>query len=252
MARRTLLHIGTSGWIYKDWRGTVYPEGLPAARWLSHYATLFGTVEINNTFYRLPAPDTFRGWRRQTSPGFVFAVKASRFITHLKKLKECGEPLARFFAGARELGPHLGPVLFQLPPFFGRDAARLRAFIRDLPAKVRPVFEFRHPSWHVEEIRGILSEAGAGFCIHDMKTLEVPAWVTAPFAYLRFHGPGRKKYHGRYPSEHLRRWADRIAGFRSRGLEVYAYFNNDVRGYAVTNARELRELLDAPRVARAG
>jgi uncharacterized protein YecE (DUF72 family) len=179
-------------------------------------------------------------------------VKASRFLTHLKKLKDPEEPLARFFEGARELGPRLGPVLYQLPPFWGRDVGRLRAFVGALPAGVRHVFEFREPSWFVNEVRDLLAERGAGTCIHDMRGRAWPAWVTGRFAYLRFHGPGERKYHGRYTEEHLRSCAELIRELRASGRDVYAYFNNDYRGHAVTNARQLLAFLAERPSVRAG
>ena len=169
MVAQPALHIGTSGWIYKDWRGRFYPPGVPQHRWFSHYAGTFQTVEINNTFYRLPPPETFRAWRHGAPPGFVFSVKASRFMTHLKKLRDCEEPVARFLEGARELGPHLGPILYQLPPFWKCDADRLRDFVSLLPRDLRHVFEFREPSWYVDDVRAILEQAGVGFCFHDLK-----------------------------------------------------------------------------------
>jgi uncharacterized protein YecE (DUF72 family) len=228
-----LLHVGTSGWNYRGWRGRFYPPGLPPARWLSFYAERFGTVEVNNTFYRLPAPETFSAWARQVPERFLFAVKGNRFITHLKKLKDPRESLERFFAAARRLGATLGPVLWQLPPFLHRDLPRLRDFIVALPPGVRHVFEFRHASWAVEEVRRTLEDAGMIFCVHDLRGQEWPDWVTGPAAYVRFHGPDR------YGAGHIRRAANRIEKWLAADRDVYAYFNNDVDGHAVRNAEEL-------------
>jgi uncharacterized protein YecE (DUF72 family) len=236
-----VIRVGTSGWVYKHWKDAYYPPKLPAARWFSYYAAEFRTVEINNSFYRLPLPETFRKWRDQAPPGFLYAVKGNRFITHIKKLKDPKEPLRRFLTAARELGPALGPILFQLPPSWRLDLERLRAFIGHLPDDLRFVFEFRDPSWIHDDVRRLLDETGMGYCMHDMKGHPWPDWVTGPLAYVRFHGPSEKKYAGDYPTSTLRRWAERLARI---DRDVYAYFNNDVDGHALKNARELIAALD--------
>lgn len=236
--------MGTSGWVYKHWKERYYPRGLPAARWFSHYASEFGTVEINNSFYRLPPPETFRKWRDQAPPGFLYAVKGNRFITHVKKLKDPREPLRRFLSAARELGPALGPILFQLPPSWRLDLQRLRTFVGHLPGDLRFVFEFRDPSWIHDDVRRLLDDAGQGYCMHDMRGHPWPEWVTGPLAYVRFHGPSGKKYAGDYPTSSLHRWAKRLSEIAASGRDVYAYFNNDVDGHALKNARELIAALD--------
>ena len=252
MDQRGQLRIGTSGWVYRHWRGAFYPPDLPAKRWFAFYARHFDTVEVNNTFYRLPPPETFDGWRRQAPPGFVYAVKASRYLTHRKKLKDPDEPLANVLGRARRLRAHRGPVLYQLPPRWRCDLDRLRAFVARPPAGFDHVLEFRDPSWCVEPVRQLLAEAGVSFCIHDLPGFDCPAWVTGPVVYLRFHGPTAVKYAGRCGLAHLHVWAERIREFRRSGRDTYAYFNNDDRGYAVINARELQALLGvAPAVRQA-
>jgi uncharacterized protein YecE (DUF72 family) len=235
--------VGTSGWIYKHWRGIFYPSRLPVKQWFAHYATVFDTVEVNNSFYRLPSEEAFAAWAKQAPPGFLYAVKASRFLTHMKKLKEPEAPLALLLGRARRLGAHLGPILYQLPPHWGCDVARLRAFLPHLPPELSHVLEFRDPSWYTEPVRDALAEHGVCFCIHDLRGAHCPEWLTGPAVYVRFHGPTPSAYAGGYPRPHLRRWAERIAGYLRAGRDVFAYFNNDDAGHAVANARELRELI---------
>lgn len=237
--------VGTSGWNYKHWKGVVYPADLPARRWLAHYAATFDTVEVNNSFYRLPSEATFRDWAGQVPPGFLFAVKASRYLTHMKKLKEPEGPLDLFLGRARGLGERLGPILYQLPPGWHADVGRLRHFLSVLPADPTHVVEFRDSSWYAGEVRSALAERGVGFCIHDLRGEPTPQWLTARAVYVRFHGPTARAYAGRYSPEQLRAWAGRIDGWRRAGHDVYAYFNNDDAGNAFANAGELRSLLGA-------
>ena len=243
MGREGRVRVGTSGWIYKHWKGTVYPAGLPARRWLDYYAGMFDTVELNNSFYRLPSEIAFREWARQAPPGFLFAVKASRYLTHMKKLKDPDEPLANVLGRARILGEHLGPVLYQLPPGWHADVGRLRHVLSILPADLTHVLEFRDPTWYADEVRAALAEHGVGFCVHDLRGEPTPEWVTGPAVYLRLHGPTARAYAGRYSGGQLQSWAERIDGWRRAGHDVYAYFNNDDAGYAVANARGLRAML---------
>jgi len=245
MTKPGQVRIGTSGWIYRHWRGVFYPPVLPTSRWFAHYAQHFDTVEINNTFYRLPSEEAFDTWRRQAPPGFVYAIKASRYLTHRKKLKDAAEPLQNLLGRARRLGPHLGPILYQLPPHWRADPGRLREFLALLPRDLRHVFEFRDPTWCDEAIRALLSEARVGTCLHDMHGFDCPAWVTGRVVYVRFHGPSAVKYAGSYAAAHLRTWAERLRAFQESGHDVYAYFNNDEGGHAVANARELRRLVAA-------
>jgi len=236
------IRIGTSGWVYPHWRDIFYPADLRQADWFSHYASHFDTVEINNTFYRLPSEAAFARWREQAPAGFLYAVKASRYLTHLKKLKEPRVPLQNFFACAAHLGAAFGPVLYQLPPRWQLDLPRLRDFLSALPPGRRHVFEFRDPSWLVEPVYRLLERRGAALCLHDLPPLSVPSRVTAPFVYLRYHGD--RAHAGDYPSAELERQARRIAAWQRAGLDVYAFFNNDVECFAVRNALQLKMLLN--------
>jgi uncharacterized protein YecE (DUF72 family) len=240
-----ILRIGCSGWQYAHWRGDFYPAGLPTTRWLSHYAGAFDTVELNNSFYRLPSPEAFGGWRARTPAGFLFAVKASRFLTHMKKLKDPVDPLARFFDAARELGPKLGPILYQLPPRFPVNLDRLRTFLHALPPGFRHVMEFRDASWYAPEVLAALQSAGVALCLHDMSGSATDRMRVGPFVYVRFHGVTR--YGGRYDDERLAGWADWLAEEHGAGRDVFAYFNNDVGGHAPRDAARLREMMAGPR-----
>jgi uncharacterized protein YecE (DUF72 family) len=238
-----LCRIGTSGLIYPHWRGVFYPPDLPLPHWFGHYAKHFDTVEINYSFYRLPSEAAFDRWREQASGGFIYAVKANRYITHLKHLKNAAKPLARFLSQAQRLGGRLGPILWQLPPNWRANAERLKAFAALLPPDLTHAFEFRDPRWFVQPVRRILEEYGLAFCIFDMPDLPCPFWITGDTVYLRFHGSGLV-YGGRYGQEGLQSWADRIWQWLAGGRTVYAYFNNDAFGYAVEDAQTLRDLLD--------
>jgi uncharacterized protein YecE (DUF72 family) len=228
--------IGTSGWQYRDWRGRLYPPGVPQRRWLEHYAGAFDTVELNNAFYRLPDKDIFERWRDRTPPGFVIAVKASRYLTHIKRLRDPDEPVARLLDRAAGLGPRLGPVLLQLPPTLRADAGLLDACLRAFPGQVRVAVEPRHPSWWVDEIRDLLAERGAALCWADRRGRPVtPLWRTADWGYLRLH-EGTAQPRPRYGSRALRSWAQRLADTWPERADVYAYFNNDPGGAAVVDA----------------
>ncbi len=235
------LRIGTSGWVYPHWRGIFYPPDLPQSRWYTHYAKEFDTVEINYSFYRLPSEAAFDRWREQAPEGFIYAVKANRYITHVKRLKEAAEPLERFLARTRRLGDKLGPILWQLPPRWRANPERLETFAALLPPDLTHAFEFRDPRWFVEPVRRILEQHGLAFCIFDMPGLPCPTWVTSDVVYLRFHGSG-VVYGGRYGREELQPWADRILRWLREDRKVYAYFNNDAFGYALEDARELRKI----------
>jgi uncharacterized protein YecE (DUF72 family) len=202
------IRVGCSGWNYKAWANRFYPAGLPSSRWLSHYVSVFDTVEINNTFYRLPPRETFAGWRRQTPAGFCIAVKASRYLTHLKRLKSPRAPLDRLLRRVQPLGPTLGPVLFQLPPQLHADIPRLRVFLRTLGrqphvAGLRAVLEVRHPSWLVAETYDLLGKAGVALCFHDARPQPVVGPITADFVYVRRHGTSGR-YRGSYTEALLR------------------------------------------------
>jgi uncharacterized protein YecE (DUF72 family) len=237
------VHIGTSGWHYKHWRGLFYPDKLPAKEMLAFYAKHFNTVEINNTFYHLPLPTTFDSWRDNSPKNFLFAVKGSRFITHMKKLKDPVTSSEKFFAGVEKLGRKLGPILFQLPPHWSLNLERLSVFIQALPKEHQYVFEFRDDSWLVEEVFEVLRRWNAAFCIHDLARLQTPLEITADFTYVRFHGPGVAKYRGSYPARTLQEWAERISSWRKDLSAIYLYFNNDIGGHAIENAKTLKQLV---------
>ena len=240
-----LVHIGTSGWHYGHWKGPFYPEDLADDEMLRFCAERFGTVEINNSFYRMPEKKTFAGWRGIVPKGFVFAVKASRYITHMKKLRDAGEPLSRFLDAADELGNKLGPVLFQLPPRWHLNLDRLRAFLALLPkGSHRFAFEFRDPTWFDEEVYSALSASGAAFCIYDLDGVLSPKEITSDFVYIRLHGPGGP-YRGEYGTKVLSEWAKTFASWAGEGKEVYCYFDNDEAGHAPRDASRLVEMMDA-------
>ncbi|MFL5243010.1 MAG: DUF72 domain-containing protein [Gemmataceae bacterium] len=243
MARGSQIRIGTSGWIYRHWRGVFYPEDMPVRRWFAYYSASFDTVEVNNTFYRLPAAEVFDQWQKQAPPGFVYALKASRYLTHQKKLHDPAESLQNILGRARRLGRRMGPVLYQLPPRWHCDLERLRRFIALLPRDLLQAFEFRDLSWYNDAVRALLTEAGMGFCIHDLRGVSSPVWTTGKLVYIRFHGPTEKPYAACYPLAHLRRWAKTIREFHENGHDVFVYFNNDDAGYALKNAQELKGLL---------
>jgi uncharacterized protein YecE (DUF72 family) len=237
------VRIGTSGWVYNHWRGVWYPRDLPQGRWLAFHARRFDTVEVNNSFYRLPSAAAFHAWREQAPPGFVYAVKASRFLTHLKKLKDPEEPLERILTRARHLGSALGPILYQLPPKWTVDLPRLEHFLAILPSEYTHVVEFRDASWLIEDVFRLLERHHVAHCVHDMYPLKVPIRVTAPTAYVRLHGDAI--HGGDYTLATLKAWARRIEAWRNERLQVFVYFNNDFNGYAVSNALTLRRLVGA-------
>jgi uncharacterized protein YecE (DUF72 family) len=237
------VHIGCSGWNYRDWRERVYPKGVPARRWLAHYATLFETVEVNNTFYRLARPAAVANWVAETPPDFVFAVKASRYLTHIKRLADIEEGIKRFYDAIEPLAssPKLGPVLWQFPANFHRDEDRLADALAILPPG-RHCFEFRHESWFTPDVLEILRAYGAALAYGDHPQRPfVPLELTTDWTFLRFHY-GHRGRRGNYSETELAEWADRIRRLRARA-EVYAYFNNDWEGFAVRNGRRLRALL---------
>jgi uncharacterized protein YecE (DUF72 family) len=236
------IRIGCSGWNYRHWRGAFYPEKLPVKRWFEYYAATFDTVEINNSFYRLPPPETFAKWRDQAPAGFCYAVKANRFLTQAKKLKDCAEPLDRMLAAMRSLGDRLGPVLFQLPPRFQINLERLEDFLELLPQDLTSVFEFRDKSWLVDATFQLLERYGACFCAHDMKGSETGRRATGPAAYVRFHGASGK-YWGRYPDGRLQEWADWMAEQAKEGRRVWVFFNNDIHADAIQDALTLRAMI---------
>ena len=236
------VRVGCSGWQYKHWRGDFYPAGLPQSQWFAHYARTFDTVEINNSFYRLPEADTFGKWREQAAPRFLYAVKASRFLTHMKKLKDPEEPIFRFFDRANHLGPRFGPVLYQLPPRWPLNLERLEHFLAALPRRRWQTIEFRETSWYDERVFELLRRYKVALCLHDMQGSATGTMSVGPFIYVRFHH-GTVKYGGRYEDSRLDEWADWLAARSRDGLDVFAYFNNDMGGHAPRDAVRLRERL---------
>ena len=236
------IRVGCSGWNYRHWRALFYPEGLPQRSWFAFYAEHFDTVEINNSFYRLPTAETFEKWRAAAPPGFCYAVKANRFLTQAKKLKDCEEPLQRMMAPFRALGDRLGPILYQLPPNLRLNLERLEDFLKLLPGDVANVFEFREPSWYVPQTFALLDCYGASFCVHDMKGSASERIAVGPIAYVRFHGAAGK-YWGRYRDEALLSWADWLAEQAKAGRPAFAYFNNDIHAHAIHDARTLKAMV---------
>ena len=237
------VRIGCSGWNYPHWRERVYPRGLPARRWLERYAELFDTVEVNTTFYRLPRRESVAAWVEETPPGFLFTVKASRYLTHVKRLADMEQGVARFYERIEPLAvtPKLGPVLWQLPPTFRRDDERLASALERLPAG-RHCFEFRHESWFAPEVSELLREHRAALVIGDHPERPWQAHeLTADWTFIRFHY-GRRGRNGNYSERELEEWARRIEGWRRRH-DVFAYFNNDWEGHAVRNGERLKALL---------
>jgi uncharacterized protein YecE (DUF72 family) len=236
------IWVGTSGYVYRHWRkGVFYPTGLKVRDELAHYAAHFPTVELNNPFYRLPTAEMFARWRTVTPDGFEFAVKASRYITHIKRLRNTEEEIELFLSRARELGPKLGPVLFQLPPNQQVDMPRLLEFLPLLSSGQRWVLEFRHPSWHTPEVYRALAQHEVALCIPVGGGLEPDRVTTAAFSYIRMHRGQEPR--GGFTGEELKGWATRLRALSSVGKDVYIYFNNDWEGFAIRDARVIQKLL---------
>jgi len=238
------INVGTSGWNYEHWKGLFYPKDLAQDAWFDYYQEHFKTVEINNTFYQLPEEETFESWKEQARNEFIYAVKANRYITHMKKLKDPHEPMKNFLSRAEILKENLGPILWQLPPRWHANPERLEDFVQLLPVEIDHVFEFRDPDWFQEKIREILERNEMIFCIHDKEEVGCPNWFTTSTVYLRFHG-SQGDYGGRYGKDALRPWADQIRDWRDGGRSIFAYFNNDESGSALKDVKALLELLEA-------
>lgn len=235
------FRIGTSGWNYGHWKGPFYPENLSTREWLDFYMEKFHTVEINNSFYQLPKKQTFEYWKERSPEDFIFSVKASRYITHMKKLKDPQEPLSNFLKNAEALGAKLGPLLFQLPPRWKFNAERLETFLGTVPDTIRCALEFRDSTWWNEETYRILREYRAAFCIFELAGQHSPKMVTADFVYIRLHGPAGA-YQGQYTDETLSGWAADFKEWDRQGKEVFCYFDNDQYGYAAQDALRLQEM----------
>jgi uncharacterized protein YecE (DUF72 family) len=243
MMMAEMLHVGTSGWHYDHWQGPFYPEDLDSEGWLAYYAGHLTTVELNNSFYKLPEVETLRNWRATTPQGYLFAVKASRYITHMKKLKDPDEPVTQFLGRMDELGEKLGPILFQLPPNWSLNAERMHAFLEALPGGYRFAFEFRDPSWFEARIYEMLAAYNAAFCIYQLAGRLSPREVTADWVYVRLHGPG-DAYQGKYGAETLAGWLGAFSTWIGQGKQVYCYFDNDEAGFAVQNALSLQAMAE--------
>lgn len=243
------IYVGTSGWHYKYWVGNFYPAGTQPKGFTDYYLRFFRTVEINNSFYKLPSPETFANWRASVPDNFIFAVKASRFITHMKKLKDPQQSIIKFFENLRPLSEKTGPILFQLPPAWKVNEERLENLLRVLPPEYRYTFEFRDQTWYTETVLNILKKYNAAFCIYELAGHMSPLEVTADFVYIRLHGPTPAKYQGSYSDETLRNWAEKCLEWQSHEKDVYIYFDNDQLGYAGFNAQRLQELIRAKRPA---
>lgn len=241
-SKRVAIWIGTSGWVYKHWKGIFYPEHLPAAEQLAFYARNFSTVEVNFSFYRLPERSVFEHWKAQTPAGFLFAVKGSRFLTHIKRLKDPEEPLRRLMDRASGLEEKLGPILFQFPHTWAVNIDRLAYFLEALGAYHgwRFAFEFRHESWLTEEVCRLLERADAALCLPVCPGMPLAVRLTAPWTYIRMHHGARDVG---YDDDELKLWARRIRGFRDQGADVYVYFNNDFEAYATRNAERLCKMM---------
>ena len=239
------IRIGCSGWLYRDWRGIVYPQDLAQKGWFAHYAQRFDTVELNTTFYRLPNPEAVERWEEAAPDGFLYALKLGAFGSHRMKLRDAASWLPNHVDRAERLRDHLGPTLIQLPPKWRRNVERLEEFFAAAPASMRWALEIREPSWLHEDVFAVLRSHGAALCVHDL-IADHPFELTTDWTYVRFHGPDalRVKYWGLYGPERLETWAQRLADLVGRGVSVYCYFNNDYQGHAVTDATWLRRRVD--------
>lgn len=237
------IHIGTSGWSYNHWEGVLYPPGAPLRARLDYYIQHFQTVEVNSTFYRWPRESTFQGWRERVPRGFLLTVKAARGLTHGARLLAPERWIERMSVGLGRLGDRRGVLLVQLPPAQEYDHARLAYFLDRIPEWIKVAIEFRHPSWNREEVFVLLERYSAAYCVMSGANLPCILRVTAPFAYLRLHGPADYLYGGSYSDDDLRWWAERIREWEQAGHDVFVYFNNDIDGHAVRNAAMLKQIL---------
>ena len=235
------IHIGTSGFYYNHWIGKFYPEKLKQRGFFEYYLKFFKTLELNSPFYRLPASATFESWKKKVPDDFIFAVKASRYITHIKKLKDTKESVNNFFERVDKLEEKLGVVLFQLPPSLKYNYERIEEFLKILPKGYRMTFEFRNHSWYNEELYDLLAKYNHSFCIYELEYHFSPMVSTADFVYVRLHGP-ETKYSGSYSENTLQLWADKAKNWQKQGKDVYIYFDNDQNAYAAFNAQSLLEM----------
>lgn len=237
------VYIGTSGWHYKHWKGTFYPGKIKNEEQFDFYKNIFASVEINNSFYRLPSLKTFNEWHRSAPPHFVFAVKASRYFTHIKKLNIKKGDLRKFFTRIQHLENTLGPILFQLPPTWKINEERFENFLSQLPAGFCYAFEFRNETWYDHRIYDLLRKYDCAFCIYQLAGHLSPLQITSSFVYIRLHGPTENKYQGSYSAKQLERWSNKCRQWQDEGKDVYIYFDNDQNGYAAFNAQKLMKLV---------
>lgn len=238
----SLIHIGTSGWSYNHWIGNFYPEEVKKNKWLNYYSKKFDTVELNSSFYHLPAQKTFASWKKNTGEKFIFSVKASRYITHIKRLEDCREPLGRLIEAADGLGEKLGPFLFQLPPNFKKNEEIFKNFLEILPEKYKFAFEFRHESWLMDKIYKLLENYGCAVVISSSPGFPYIERVTTNMCYVRLHGSG-KLYRSCYSKEQLKKISVLVKKNLNKNIKNYVYFNNDAEAYAVKNAQALIKML---------
>ena len=250
---RGMTRIGCSGWSYEDWRGVVYPSRFPKRRWFDLYASMFDTVELNNTFYRLPPETTVKAWAAAAPPGFVYALKLGAFGSHRMKLRDAATWLPNHVARLELLGELAGPTVVQLPPRWQRNVERLDEFLTEAPKRYRWVVELRDPTWLHDDVFTTLERHGVALCVHDLLPKH-PFLLTANWTYVRFHGPraSQEPYHGEYGPRRLAPWATRLSEVLESARDVYAYFNNDHHGYAVNDAEWLRDALGQPAGAAIG
>lgn len=241
-------HVGISGWCYPEWRGCFYPDKLPQKEFFGYYLRHFDTVEINNTFYHTPRPQLVRQWYEATPPDFLFSVKASRYITHVKKLKVEAESITRFFSAIEPLAEKTGPILFQLPPRWKFNPERLSGFLKILPKGYRYTFELRDPDWLREEAADILARHNAAFCAYSLKGFESPRLATADFAYVRLHGPLAEPYLGEYGAQALQGWALDFQRWHAEGREIFCYFDNTKDASAIRDAGTITRQLSQPEI----
>ena len=243
MSKKGKVYVGTSGWHYKHWIGEFYPEDIRSKEFIDYYLKFFRTVELNNSFYKLPSVETYRDWKNSVPPDFIFSVKGSRYITHTKKMKPpIKEGIDNFMERAESLKSKLGPVLFQLPPGWKVNAERLENFLENLPKQHRYTFEFRNHTWYADDVLELLKKYNAAFCIYELEHHLSPEEITADFVYIRLHGPDGK-YAGSYDDKTLDNWAKKIRNWSDDNKDIYCYFDNDQKGYAAFNAIRLKEML---------
>lgn len=238
------VDIGTSGWSYEHWKEKFYPKGIKSKERLSFYSKSFSTVEINNSFYNLPKEETLINWRESVPENFVFSIKANRYLTHIRRLRAEEKSVELFFSRVKVLGPKMGPVLFQLPPNLSGDVMLFKQFLKLLPQKQKVVFEFRNDSWYEQEIFNIFKENGLTLCFHDHSDAPPPLLITSNILYIRMHGPSGS-YSGKYSEKEIKTLARKILNLKGEVNEVYCYFNDDIKGYAIENALLLKEIVNS-------